>query len=316
MTGNRPFRPTGMPALSQKNTSAAALLRPRSLAAAALIAAGVVGWQVLKPKPKPKPPAPLIQQVTALGRLTPYGGFVKLSVPAGISGGNEVVDQWLVEEGADVSKGQLLARLSSYPQLEAGVEQAQAKLNSTKALLPYLKVSQSRGKQLYSDGAISEEELARTTASIITKEADIGGAKAALDESQRQLRSAEIRSPLDGRLIRIYSWPGMKESTDGLAVIGRTGRMQVWAQVFQTDVARLRMGQGATIKAETGGFSGERRGRLSSIIGKVSDRDLFATDSNNDVNARVVLVKLDLDPEQQRGLANLAGLNVTVRFDQ
>jgi len=308
MAGTHPKSPPGMTAVGR-------LRRPRVLIAAALVAAGLVGWQTFKPKPKAKPPAPLIQQVTALGRLTPYGGFVTLSVPAGISGGSEVVDAWLVEEGAEVRKGELLARLSSYPQLEAGVEQAQAKLNSTKALLPYLKVSQSRGKQLYSDGAISEEELARTTASIITKEADIGGASAALDESKRQLRSAEIRSPLDGRLIRIYSWPGMKESSNGLAVIGRTGRMQVWAQVFQTEVARLRIGQGATIKAETGGFAGERRARLSSIIGKVSDRDLFATDSNNDVNARVVLVKLDLDAEQQRGLANLAGLNVTVRFD-
>ena len=308
MAGLHPKHPSGMSAVDR-------LRHPRVLMAVAVVAAGLVGWQTFKPKPKPKPPAPLIQQVTALGRLTPYGGFVTLSVPSGISGGNEVVDQWFVDEGAELSKGELMARLSSYPQLEAAVKQAQAKLNSTKALLPYLKVSQSRGKQLYADGAISEEELARTTASIITKEADIGGARAALDETQRQLQSAEIRSPLNGRLIRIYSWPGMKETTNGLAVIGRTGRMQVWAQVFQTDVARLRIGQGASIKAETGGFAGERQARLSSIIGKVSDRDLFATDSNNDVNARVVLVKLDLDPEEQRGLANLAGLNVTVRFN-
>lgn len=316
MAGLTPSRDSGMPAgRSKASELRQQLRRPKVLASLAVAVLGVVGWQALRPKPQPKPPAPLVQQVTALGRLTPEGGFVTLSVPAGISGGNEVVQQWLAQEGATISKGELLARLSSYSQLQAGVEQAKAKLSSTKALLPFLKISQTRGKTLYGDGAISEEELAKTTASIITKKAEISGAEAALQEAERQLTSAEIRSPLNGRLIRIYSWPGMKETSKGLAVVGRTDRMQVWAQVFQTDVARLRLGQRGVIKAETGGFSGERQARLRSIIGEVSDRDLFATDSNNDVNARVVLVKLDIDSIDQSGLDNLAGLNVTVRFD-
>jgi HlyD family secretion protein len=107
----------------------------------------------------------------------------------------------------------------------------------------------------------------------------------------------------------------MKESAEGLAIIGRTDRMQVWAQVFQTDVNRLVIGQHATITAESGGFQGKLQAKLKSIIGIVSERDLFSIAGNNDVNARVILVKLDLEPSDISRVTRLSGLNVTVRFD-
>ena len=285
------------------------------LVAALIGGSAVAGWQVTRPKPTPPPKAPLVQQVTALGRLTPEGSLVKLSVPAGTAGGNEVVDRWFVQEGDPIRKGQVLAQLSSYGQLRATLVQAQSALESTKALLPFLEISKNRGRVLFRDGAISEEELAKTTASIITKQADIQGAQAEVTRAQKQLAAAEIRSPLDGNLIRIFSWPGMKETDQGLALVGRTDRMQVWAQVFQSDVPRLRIGQGATVTAESGGFTGNIRANLASIIGVVSARDLFATNANNDVNARVVLVKLNLNPADRTRVSRLSGLNVTVRFD-
>ena len=107
----------------------------------------------------------------------------------------------------------------------------------------------------------------------------------------------------------------MKATDEGIALIGRTDKMQVWAQVFQTDIKKLKPGQGATITAETGGFKGPIKAKLNAIIGQVSDRDLFSIASNNDVNARVVLVKLDLQDSAQLDITSLSGLNVTVRFD-
>ncbi|MEB3264921.1 MAG: DevB secretion protein [Synechococcus sp.] len=281
-----------------------------------LATAGVVavGWSRFRPKPAPPPPAPLRQDVTALGRLTPEGGLVNLSIPAGSVGGSEVVQRWFVPEGAEIRKGELLARLSSWDQLEASVREAQASLNAAQVLLPSLKFSQDRARQLFQDGGISEQELGEVQANVISKQADIQTAQAALSRARTQLAAAEIRSPLDGFLIRIYSWPGMKETDEGLALIGRAERMQAWAQVFQTDVNRLRIGQAAEVRAETGGFKGVIPARLVSIIRQVSARDLFATTGNNDVNARVVLVKLDLDPAYRAKVKRLSGLNVLVRF--
>jgi HlyD family secretion protein len=304
-----------MAASSAQGTSPWVHRHRRWLVAALIGGAAFAGWSLTRPKPAPPSKAPLVQQVTALGRLTPQGGLVTLAVPAGTAGGNEVVERWFVEEGAEIRKDEVLARLSSYGQLSASLSQAQSNLASTKALLPFLEISKNRGQLLYRDGAISEEELAKTSASIITKRADISAAEAEVLRASKQLHAAEIRSPLDGNLIRIYSWPGMKETDQGLALVGRTGDMQVWAQVFQSDVPRLRIGQIARVTPESGGFSGSLRASLASIIGVVSARDLFATNANNDVNARVVLVKLNLDPADRERVSRLSGLNVTVRFD-
>lgn len=304
-----------MAASSAQGTSPWVQRHRRWLVAALIGGAAFAGWSLTRPKPAPPSKAPLVQQVTALGRLTPQGGLVTLAVPAGTAGGNEVVERWFVEEGAEIRKDEVLARLSSYGQLSASLSQAQSNLASTKALLPFLEISKNRGQLLYRDGAISEEELAKTSASIITKRADISAAEAEVLRASKQLHAAEIRSPLDGNLIRIYSWPGMKETDQGLALVGRTGDMQVWAQVFQSDVPRLRIGQIARVTPESGGFSGSLRASLASIIGVVSARDLFATNANNDVNARVVLVKLNLDPADRERVSRLSGLNVTVRFD-
>ncbi len=274
----------------------------------------VTGWVVLRPKPAPKPQAPLRQDVTALGRLTPDGGLVNLSIPAGSVGGSEVVGRWFVGEGDPIRKGQVLARLSSWDQLEASVREARANLRATQVLLPSLEFSQARARELFRDGGISEQELGEVQSNVISKRADIESSRAALERAQTQLAAAEVLSPLDGNLIRIYSWPGMKETDEGLALIGRADRMQVWAQVFQTDVNRLRIGQPAVVTAESGGFKGSINASLASIISQVSERDLFAITGNNDVNARVVLVKLNLDPADRRRVERLSGLNVIVRF--
>ena len=282
-----------------------------------VVAAGLgFGALQLRPKPQAKPAAPLVHAVTALGRLIPEGDLVTLSVPAGVSGGNEVVQTWLVQEGDPIRKGQLLARLSSYDQLAASLNQTKASLNSSQALLPYLVISKDKGSELFSDGAISEEELGKAQAGVIRQQSDIKADAAAVNRARFQLAAAEIRSPLDGTLIRIYSWPGMKETSDGLALVGRTDRMQVWAQVFQSDLPKLTIGQGATVQAESGGFQGVLRAKLATIVGNVSQRDLFAVNGNNDVNARVVLVKLAIDDADRGRVRNLSNLNVTVRFDQ
>ena len=45
-------------------------------------------------------------------------------------------------------------------------------------------------------------------------------------------------------------------------------------------------------------------------------RDLFAINGSNDINARVILVKLDLDPDDRSKVQQLSGLNVTVTFEE
>ena len=271
--------------------------------------------QCTQKKEETKQVAPLERRITALGRLTPRGGNVKLAVPAGVSGGNQIVTKWMVEEGDTISEGQTLAYLSSYQELSTAIESAEENLRLSRSLLPFLEISRKKAKELLNRGSLSQEEYTKTITALKTRKSEVLSNEAELQRARNNLDSSIVKSPLNGQLIKIYSWPGMKPTDDGLAIAARTSDMQVWAQVFQTDIGEISQGQLATVKAESGGFDGELNATVRSIIGEVSERDLFAVSGSNDINARVVLVKLDLEPSDRSKVRQLSGLNVTVTFE-
>ena len=271
--------------------------------------------QCTQKKEETKQVAPLERRITALGRLTPRGGNVKLAVPAGVSGGNQIVTKWMVEEGDTISEGQTLAYLSSYQELSTAIESAEENLRLSRSLLPFLEISRKKAKELLNRGSLSQEEYTKTITALKTRKSEVLSNEAELQRARNNLDSSIVKSPLNGQLIKIYSWPGMKPTDDGLALAARTSDMQVWAQVFQTDIGEISQGQLATVKAESGGFDGELNATVRSIIGEVSERDLFAVSGSNDINARVVLVKLDLEPSDRSRVKQLSGLNVTVTFE-
>ena len=240
---------------------------------------------------------------------------MKLAVPAGVSGGNQIVTKWMVEEGDTISEGQTLAYLSSYQELSTAIESAEENLRLSRSLLPFLEISREKAKELLNRGSLSQEEYTKTITALKTRKSEVLTNEAELQRARNNLDSSIVKSPLDGQLIKIYSWPGMKPTDDGLALAARTSDMQVWAQVFQTDIGEISQGQLATVKAESGGFDGELNATVRSIIGEVSERDLFAVSGSNDINARVVLVKLDLEPSDRSKVRQLSGLNVTVTFE-
>jgi HlyD family secretion protein len=63
--------------------------------------------------------------VTALGKLVPKGEVIKLSAPTSNEGVK--IDKLLVEEGATVKAGQLIAILDSQGRLQAAVNEAKGK---------------------------------------------------------------------------------------------------------------------------------------------------------------------------------------------
>lgn len=290
--------------------------RLQIIGAVCVVTLGALGVsKITSNPPTEKVTIPISRKITALGRLTPRGGIVKLAVPAGVSGGNEIVTKWIVTEGQSISEGQVLAKLSSFRQLQTSVLNAEETLRLSNSILPYLKTSSSKALELYNRGSISKEELAKANAALITKKSEILTNTTAVQRAKDDLESSILRSPLNGKLIKIYSWPGMSQTTDGLALAAQTQNMQVWAQVYQTDINQIYVGQKASVIAESGGFKGKLAATVKSIIGQVSEKDLFAASGSNEVNARVILVKLELDEDGRRQVELLSGLNVSVEFE-
>ena len=86
----------------------------------------------------------LPETVTALGKLAPKGEVIKLSAPTSNEGVK--IDKLLVEEGATVKAGQLIAILDNQGRLQAAVNEAKAKVNVAQASLVKVKAGAKQGE--------------------------------------------------------------------------------------------------------------------------------------------------------------------------
>ena len=80
-----------------------------------------------------------------------------------------------------------------------------------------------------------------------------------------------------GQILKVYARPGEAISNEGIVELGQTQHMEVNAQVYQTDIRKVQLGQQATITSEA--FPEKLQGTVSQIGLKVSKQDIFSSES-------------------------------------
>ena len=312
------------------------------LLVAGLVALGVWGVQEQqRRRAEAEKPAPTLpRRVSALGRVEPLDGVVKLSVPSSLA--NDPVREVLVKDGDQVRKGQVLAVLESARSLatsvaeaEAAVGVAQRKLaaqtsviEKNRAELAQAEVELRRYSQLYEAGASSAEQRDRRTTIRSTSQANLDQAladqrtlaaeleeaRATLARDRAEQDKATIRAPFDGTVFKIYAHPGDKVGDEGILDIGNSGRMGVIAEVYQTDRPLIALGQRAVITAD--GFPGRQvSGTVVEIARQVSRQSVFSGEAGENLDRRVLEVKIGLSPEATVQASYLNYLQVNVVFD-
>ncbi|MEH1785970.1 ABC exporter membrane fusion protein [Nostoc sp.] len=141
-------------------------------------------------------------------------------------------------------------------------------------------------------------------------QSELDSAQAAVQRAQAELDLAFVRSPRNSRIIKIHTWPGELIGNNGIVEIGKTDQMYVKAEVYETDITRVRVGQTATIKDQ--GVIKELKGTVEEIGWKISTKNALGTDPVADADARVVEVKIRLNPESSQQVASLTNLEVNV----
>jgi HlyD family secretion protein len=91
--------------------------------------------------------------------------------------------------------------------------------------------------------------------------------------------------------------------------------MEAVLEVYESDIARVRLGQRARISSENGGFKGQLNGVVTRISPQVRQRQVLSTDPSSDADARIVEVRLGLDPGDARKVQTLTGLKVIGRLE-
>lgn len=290
------------------------------LATLLLVGGGLLLWQLRRqpttpaPPSRPAPAAPL-EAVSALGRLEPAGDVRRLAAPITGIGGSPRITDLMVEEGDRVSRGQLLARFDNGPVLQAERRLLESRIANLSSQVTLLEREISRYRQLARAGATSAADLESRELRLIELRGNLNESRDQLRKTEADLVNTELRAPIAGTVLRLHARVGERPGDSGILELGASDRMEAVAEVYESDIGRIRRGQTARITSENGGFDGTLTGQVIRISPQVRQREVLSTDPTGDVDARVVEVRLALDPVDAQRVRNLAGIKAIVRFD-
>lgn len=135
-------------------------------------------------------------------------------------------------------------------------------------------------------------------------EAAVGVAIANLQRVQAEFDTSLVRAPISGEVLKIHTDPGEVVGNDGILELGNTNLMYAVAEVYETDVGRVRVGQPAAITSPA--FAGKVTGVVDRIGKQIRKNDVLNTDPAADTDTRVVEVRIRLNEAQAvKGLTNL-----------
>jgi HlyD family secretion protein len=211
--------------------------------------------------------------------------------------------QMLYQAGAESASKRDSKRLT--------VETFQQQLNEAKANLNRTKGSKQ--EQLKEAKATLDRIAEVRPVDVQAAQAEVNNAIASVKKAQADLDLAYVRSPRDGRILKIHTWPGEVVGNQGIAELGQTDQMYVVAEVYESDVSKVRLGQRSLITSSA--FSGELNGTVDEIGWQIRKKDVLNTDPVEDVDGRVVEVKIRLDAAATSKVAHFTNSQVKVAIE-
>ena len=145
---------------------------------------------------------------------------------------------------------------------------------------------------------------------VAAAQAEVDSAIAAVQQAQAELNLAIIRAPRNGQILKIHTWAGEVAGQNGIVSLGQTNQMVAVAEVYESDIPKIKIGQPATITSDS--IPGTFRGTVEEVGLEVAKKDVLNTDPAADIDARVVEVKVRLIPADSQKLAQFTNLKVKV----
>ena len=144
--------------------------------------------------------------------------------------------------------------------------------------------------------------------------AEVREAQAAVATAKADRDRAYIKSPQAGTVIKVLTRPGeVVSSNEGIARIGQINQMYAVAEVYESDIGKVKLGQKVTVTSSA--ISGELTGTVERIGLEVKRQDVVNTDPTANIDAKVVEVKVKLDRESSQKVAGLTNLLVNVKIN-
>ena len=192
---------------------------------------------------------------TALPRIVTASGSVSAweEVPVGAEAGGLVATGVFVDEGAYVRQGQPLVQLND-ALLRAQLGQQQAAVAAAEANVARDEAALGRARELRERGFLSQAGLDNALANERASKAGLDSARASLSEIRTRLNQATIRAPVAGLVAsRSVTRGQIVQPGTELFRLVRDGRLELYAQIPETELRLVRAGMTAVVTSEQAG---------------------------------------------------------------
>ncbi|MFZ9739148.1 MAG: HlyD family efflux transporter periplasmic adaptor subunit [Prochlorotrichaceae cyanobacterium] len=216
-------------------------------------------------------------------------------------------DQQLLQEGAIAQR--------DLDRQQTQVEELQSQVKTAEATLGQLKTA--RSSDLHN--AQAQLKTAQANLPLSQIRTAVASARQNLKLAETRLDDAIIYAPQSGRVLRLITRQGEATASspsggeEGILELGNTRQMMVVAEVYESDVVRVKVGQTATIRSRNGAFNEPLTGKVTEIGWQIFKNNVLDDDPAANADARVVEVKIQLD--QSDRVENLTNLQVDVTID-
>ena len=192
------------------------------------------------------------------------------------------------------------------------LETAKEQLAEAKANLSRIYTAQQ--KQIIEAKATLDKIAEVRPVDVEVATAEVREAQTAVATAQADLDRAYIKSPQAGTITKILTRPGeVVSSEEGIVRIGQTSQMYAIAEVYESDIGKVKLGQKATVTSNA--ISEELTGTVEHIGLEIERQEVVNTDPTANIDAKVVEVEVMLDKESSQKVAGLTNLLVNVRID-
>lgn len=190
-------------------------------------------------------------------------------------------------------------------------EQLQATGAGAKAAAERNRAAAARSAAERAEAVAQLETLARPRPEdVAVAEARVHNAEGTLDRLRADAALSRIRAPIAGTILKIYARAGDLVGSDGLLEMADLTRLDIVADIYETDLPRVRKDQEAEIIVPGDGI--RYRATVRELGWLVRRTTQAGSDPVAAVDARTVEVRLSLDDQGREALSRRTNMQVKV----
>ncbi|MBW4611951.1 MAG: ABC exporter membrane fusion protein [Desmonostoc vinosum HA7617-LM4] len=212
--------------------------------------------------------------------------------------------QLLYQEGA-ISASERDSKRLALDKAQKSVQEAQVNLERLRSATP---------PELNSAKATLDKISEVRPVDVRSAQAEVNRAIAAYNQAKASFNQSLVRSPINGEVLDIHTRAGEVVATDGIAEIGQTRQMQAIAEVYQSDISKVQLGQ--RVRVTSTSIPGELTGKVERVDSQVRRQEVVNTDPSENIDARVIEVHINLDDASSQKAAKFTNLQVQVVIEQ